>query len=71
MKHRAIAVNGPLAGDLNLTVDRRDDGGWPQEVEWTIPAGRVRYRFTEKVSIGSDGGQPMYEQLVAETEPTP
>jgi hypothetical protein len=65
MTHRAIAVDGPLAGDMNLTVERRDDGDWPSEPEWTMAGGRVLYLFTGKVSIGSDGGRPMYEQALA------
>jgi hypothetical protein len=60
-KYKATAVDGPLVGSVNLSVERADNGDWPSAVVWTSgheSAQRHLYRF-ETVSVGATG-EPVY-----------
>jgi hypothetical protein len=52
----AQAIDGPLEGSTDLTVERRDDG-WPTQKIWTTGIGYHRYEFTGKLT---SEGQPIY-----------
>lgn len=59
----ADARNGPLAGNLGLTVDGQDDKGrWPTPVVWAGPCGERHLYELVAVAVRSDTGQsPIYE----------
>ena len=57
----AFADDGPLAGDVNLTI-KEVDGEWPDTVVWTDgpgPEHRHEYRLKDR-SLGPQGAIPVY-----------
>ncbi len=70
--HTATALDGPLAGWRDLTVEEVDPPGkcgkWPCEVVWSDEAGeRHLYRF-EAVSVSRDPGVPEYKFVPPERD---
>jgi hypothetical protein len=60
--HPAVAVDGPLAGDPNLTVEELEGGDWPPTRVWTTGPGadeRHLYRFKDVALTPT--GAPAYE----------
>jgi hypothetical protein len=58
----AIADDGPLAGDPNLTVET-PDGKWPHMAIWADDGGRHEYRLKhppEERSMAAAGAIPIY-----------
>ena len=55
-RHRAIAEDGPLAGDPSLTVDQSEGGDWPAEVEWR-GEGRKRHLYRFSAVAAGDGDE--------------
>jgi hypothetical protein len=67
----AIAEDGPLTGDPNLTVEGEN---YPVEVVWQKPRGvRHLYRFETVSQSGGGGGVPVYRfvRTLEENEPDP
>ncbi len=58
MKHRAQAEDGPLAGDVNLTIEGAD-GRWPETVIWKGKQGRRHEYRLQATSIGPEN-EPVY-----------
>ena len=60
--HPAFALDGPLEGSLDLTVE--DEGGcegWPCEVTWTDPDDGEEYLYGfESVSVSRGETRPVY-----------
>jgi hypothetical protein len=70
--HPATALDGPLAGWRDLTVEEVDPPGkcgkWPCEVVWSDEAGeRHLYRF-EAVSVSRGPGVPEYKFVPPERD---
>lgn len=62
MLYEAIADDGPLAGNTNLTVDT-GDGKWPHIVIWSDDGGRHEYRLKhppEEHALSPAGAIPVY-----------
>ena len=62
MLYEAIADDGPLAGDVNLTVET-PDGKWPHFVIWPDGPNRHEYRLKhppENRSLSPTGAIPIY-----------
>jgi hypothetical protein len=75
-KIRAFAEDGPLAGDLNLTVDNHDaEGRWPSPVVWrTGPGPDERHVYVLGHISLTPTGVPTYRHertLRADEEPPP
>ena len=53
-RHLAAARNGPLAGDMELTVTKQDDQGrWPTPVVWSAAGERHLYALMA-LKVGSN-----------------
>jgi len=71
--HRAIAEDGPLGSDPNLTVKDHDaEGRWPSPVVWkTGPAERHLYVLSDMALTPSGVPVYRYERSLSEDEPDP
>lgn len=59
-------MDGPLAGDPNLTVEEFEDGTWPKRTVFTTGPGpdeRFDYEFVT-VALSTDFGRPAYQLAV-------
>jgi len=64
-QHDALAHDGPMGADPNLTVQDHDDlGRWPSPVVWrTAPDERHVYKLMGVALRGRLGGAPLYEYV--------
>ena len=76
LQPRAIAKNGPLAGDQDLPrYDHDSEGRWPSPVTWTKGPGRdERHVYViNGIAVGPTTGAPSYrfERTLDPDEPDP
>jgi hypothetical protein len=72
-QHRAIADDGPLAGDPDLTVDDHDaEGRWPSPVVWTTgPTERHVYVISHIALTPTGAPAYRFERTLEAHEPSP
>jgi hypothetical protein len=66
MEHEAIAYDGPLAGNVDLRVEKEPDGTWPNTQEWTSGTDETHLYHFMTVAVGSLSGKPVYRYLPPE-----
>ena len=67
-EHPAVALDGPLKGAMDLTVeDHGECEGWPCEVTWMDQGDGEEYLYRfESVSISRGQNRPVYAYVPAD-----